>query len=87
MEYTVVLTKQSNFLWQASVPALPECEVEADSREEVLSQIKEKVASVARQSEVLRVEIPIEPNFSSETNGKHFGLLKNPELSRRNLPK
>ncbi len=76
MEYTIVLTKHSNFLWRASVPALPECEVEADSREKVLSKIKEKVVSIASQSEVIQVEIPIKPQFSNETNGSYFGIFR-----------
>jgi LDH2 family malate/lactate/ureidoglycolate dehydrogenase len=79
MQFTIVLTKQPNFSWRASVPSLPECEAEAETREEVLSQIKKKVASVARHSEVVRVEIPFEPTFSAETNWKHFGIFREDE--------
>lgn len=43
MEYTVVLTKKPNSQWHAVVPALPACEAEANTREEVLAQIKDEI--------------------------------------------
>lgn len=56
MEYTVVLTKKPNSHWHAIVPALPTCEAEADTREEVLAQIKDEITQY--HIEVVKIEVP-----------------------------
>ncbi len=76
MQYTVFLTRYSDLLWRASVPSIPNCEVEADTREKVISQIKEKVTSFASQTEVIQVEIPIKPQFQNAQLEKFFGIFK-----------
>lgn len=79
MQYTVFLTKYSDFLWRGSVPALPDCEVEADSREKVISQIKEKVSSFAGQTEIIQIEIPTQSKFQKPNLEKFYGIFKDDE--------
>jgi len=67
MEYTVVLTRQPDTRWRAVVPSLPECEAEAETRAEVLAQIKERLAEVVSHTEVLRIELPIAPVLRHES--------------------
>jgi predicted RNase H-like HicB family nuclease len=43
MSYTVVLEREADGGFVASVPALPGCVTQGDSREEVLSNIREAI--------------------------------------------
>jgi predicted RNase H-like HicB family nuclease len=61
MEYTVVLTKKPNSQWRALVPSLPACEAEAETREEVLAQIKDEIAQY--HIEVVKIEVPEAENL------------------------
>lgn len=56
MEYTVVITKEPDTPWRAFVPALLNCSAEAETRDEVVELIKERVAKC--HLEVLRIEVP-----------------------------
>ncbi len=83
MEYTVVITKEPGAPWRAVVPVLPECEAEAETRDEVLTQIKERLTTTLRHTEVVRIEVP----SASEANGSSghttsaewpdFGIFRN----------
>ena len=46
MEYTVIVTHQQELRWKAVVPALPDCDAEAPTRVEVLSQIHKRVLEI-----------------------------------------
>lgn len=72
MEYTVVITKDPNAPWRAVVPAIANCEAEAETREEVLEQIKEAIALMPhRHIEVVKIEMPEAENLYRQ-NG-HLG--------------
>lgn len=61
MEYTVILTRQPNISWRATVLGLPDCVVEAPTRAAALEGIRERIIVVASQSEVLRLQVPVAP--------------------------
>ncbi len=61
MQYTVMLTKQTETHWRAVVPALPECVTEAATRDAALAQIKERIAQTRPQVEFVQVEVPDAP--------------------------
>lgn len=66
MEYTVVITKEPDTPWRAFVPALLNCKAEAETRDEVVERIKERVAQC--HLEVLRIEVP-DSEKSQKSNG------------------
>lgn len=59
MQYTVVITKEPDTSWRAFAPFLPDCEVNAATREEVLEQITERIAQ--RQVEIIQIDVPVVP--------------------------
>lgn len=79
MEYTVVITQNSSSLWRAYVPALPECEAEAETRDGVVNRIKERLEEVVPHSELLRIDLPIAPATSQElpVNGNSAAFSEN----------
>jgi hypothetical protein len=80
MEYTVILTQPAVARWRATVPALPDCSAEAPTRAEVLGKIRERIISVARQTEVLRLQVPVTPQsmpIDAETPWRWFGAFHN----------
>jgi len=58
MQYTVVLTKQTDLNWRAFVPGWPECTAEASTRDEALNEIRLKLAEAVSRSEVVRLDLP-----------------------------
>lgn len=58
MEYIVFLTGQPGAPWRATVPWLPECMVEAPTRDEALKRIRQRISDVVNHIEVLRVQLP-----------------------------
>ena len=82
MQYTVLLSKQPDALWRAVVPVL-HCVTEAATREEVLARIKENIAQVHKNFEVVQVEVPLlncnQPEQSERTfeeTWPYFGAFK-----------
>ena len=57
MNYTIFLTRSANRRWQASVPTLPNCFVEAPSRTQALENIQKRILSIVTQSEVLNLRL------------------------------
>jgi hypothetical protein len=83
MQYTVMLTKQSDASWRAVVPVLPECVAEAATREEALARIKERIAQAQQRVEFVQVEVPggfaLNGNQSAgtfEETWPYFGAFK-----------
>lgn len=58
MQYTVMLTKDTDAHWRAAVPALPEYVVEAATREAALAQLSERLAQTQPQIEFVQVVVP-----------------------------
>ncbi len=77
MEYTIVLTKKPTSRWRAVVPALPACEAEAETREEVIAQIKDEITQY--HIEVVKIEVPDAEN-SHRQNGHPVEIESNPLL-------
>jgi len=65
MQYTVFVMQKPDTVWQAVVPALPNCVAEAPTRGEALNQIQQRIAEVASHIEVLRVQGPEPANPSN----------------------
>ena len=79
MEYTVIVTHHQELRWKAVVPALPDCDAEAPTRVEVLSQIHKRVLEIVEQSEVVRVQVPkFTPSIAAtQTTPWHlFGMFR-----------
>jgi predicted RNase H-like HicB family nuclease len=58
MTCTVLLTPQ-NGRFRAQVAELPECEVEADGRDEALALLERRIQEIVKRSEILHLEIPM----------------------------
>lgn len=61
MKYTVILTTKPNGGIHVSVPALPNCTVEADSRDEALRLAQEAIGQIVNHSEITQVDVPHSP--------------------------
>jgi predicted RNase H-like HicB family nuclease len=62
MKYTVILTTKPNGGIHVSVPALPDCTVEADSRDEALHLAREAIVQIVNRSEITQVDVPQSPS-------------------------
>jgi predicted RNase H-like HicB family nuclease len=67
MKYTVILTTKPNGGIHVSVPALPDCTVEADSRDEALHLAREAIGQFVNRSEITQVDVP-QSSFSVSGN-------------------
>ncbi len=77
MKYTVVLTEKSNGGIQVSVPGLPDCALEAESRDEAIRLARTAIANVMSRSEIVRVEVPQQPaSPDNEVPWEGFGSGK-----------
>jgi len=70
MEYTVFITKESDSLWRAVVQELPECKAEAETRDQVITAIKTRLAELMRYTEVIRIEAPAPTMQTQSLNGE-----------------
>jgi len=61
MKYTVILTTKPNGGIRVSIPALPNCIVEADNRDEALQLAREAIAQIVSRSEIISVDVPQQP--------------------------
>ena len=79
MRYTVVLTEQLDGNIHVSVPALPNCAVEAATKSEALLKARETISSIVSRSEVLQLDVSVEPKSDSlhiETPWEWFGRFE-----------
>ena len=77
MKYTVVLTEKSNGGIHVSVPGLPDCVLEAESRDEAIRLAREAIANVMSKSEIVRVEVPQQSSSpDNEVPWEWFGAAK-----------
>jgi len=70
MQYTVLLSKQPDAPWRAVVPYLPDCVAEAATREEALARIKEHIAQIHQNFEIVQVEVPVGPLLNGNQQGQ-----------------
>ena len=66
MEYVAYLTYQPDQRWQAVIPDLPDCVVNAETRAEALEQIKLRALSFVQQTEQVRIELSPADSLSGE---------------------
>lgn len=79
MKYTVILTTQPSGGIRVSVPAFPDCTVEADTRDDALHMAREAIAQIVSRSEIASVDVPHQPTPavpSDETPWEWFGAFK-----------
>ena len=67
MKYTVILTTKLTGGIHVSVPALPDCTVEAESRDEALHLAREAIAQIVNRSEITQVDVP-QPSLLMPSN-------------------
>ena len=69
MQYDVIITKKPDAPWRAVVREMPECTVEAATREEALARIKESIAESLQQGywEVVPVEVSLETDNNGDS--------------------
>lgn len=70
MEYTVLITKESDSLWRAAVQGLPECKAEAETQDQVIAAIKACLDELMRHTEVIRVEATAPAMRTQSLNGE-----------------
>jgi predicted RNase H-like HicB family nuclease len=61
MKYTIILTEKPSGGIRVSVPALPECTVEADNRDDAIHLAREAIAQLVSRSEIVHVDISQQP--------------------------
>jgi predicted RNase H-like HicB family nuclease len=79
MKYTVILTEGTDGGIHVAVPGLPDCVVEAKTREEALAVVRETIAAIMRRSEILQLDVSVEPKSGSlqgATPWEWFGAFK-----------
>ena len=69
MEYTVVITQEPDSRWQAVVQGWLGCEAEAETRQQVITAIKARLAERLRHAEVIRIEAPAPAQAAQSLNG------------------
>ncbi len=68
MKYTVVITQEQSGNVSAIAPGLPECHIQASSRQEAIQKISQSITDIIRRSEVIQVDIP--DDVTSKTGHK-----------------
>jgi len=58
MKYTVILTTKPTGGIHVSIPALPDCTIEANSRDEALYLAREAIVQIVNRSEITQVDVP-----------------------------
>ena len=69
MKYTVLLTEKRDGSVMIAVPGLPDCTVEATTRDEALKRARESINRMMSRSEILQLDVGTEPDSKS----RHFG--------------
>ena len=80
MKYTVVLTEKGDGNVMVAVPGLPDCTVEATTRDEALEKARETINRMMNRSEILQLDVGPEPdsgNLHFGTPWEWFGAFKN----------
>jgi len=76
MRYTIILTEKSEGGIHVSVPALPDCAIEAGNRDEAISLAREAISKIVSRSEILSIDIPYQPKVAAtrdDTPWEWFG--------------
>ncbi len=85
MKFTVIITedKQGNVF--AATPGLPDCHVQAATRDEVIRKIRMSILDIIHRSEIIQLDVPIgdrPEKLKQQTPWDLFGAYPNaPEWS------
>ena len=80
MKYTIVLTEKSDGGIHVSIPALPDCTVEASNRDEAINLARQVITETISRSEIVLLDVPQQPKAapsSGEVPWEWFGKAKN----------
>jgi predicted RNase H-like HicB family nuclease len=66
MKYTIILTQEQSGNVSAVAPGLPECHVQASSRQEAIQKISQSIANIIRRGEVIQLDFPDELSSEKE---------------------
>lgn len=75
MEYVAYLTYQPDNSWQAVIPDLPDCIVNAETRTEALEKVKVLALNLVQKTEQVRIELPLPDQLAGGSNGSKNGQL------------
>ena len=79
MKYTILLTSKPEGGIHASIPALPNCSVDADDRDDAIRLAREAIVEMVSRSEIVEVDVPQQPKASSTPDAvpwEWFGTAK-----------
>ena len=79
MKYTILLTEKSEGGIHASVPALPGCAVDAETRDDAIRLARETITALLSRSEIVQVDVPQSPKVSltrADIPWEWFGAAK-----------
>ena len=79
MKYTIILTEKSDGGIHVSIPALPDCTVEAGNRDEAINLARHMIAETMSRSEIVLLDVPQWPKAASSSNEgpwEWFGTAK-----------
>ena len=79
MKYTIILTEKPGGGIHVSIPALPDCAVEADNRDEAIHLAHQVIAETISRSENVLLDVPQRPKAASngdEVPWEWFGKAK-----------
>jgi predicted RNase H-like HicB family nuclease len=78
MKYTILLIKKSEGGIHVSVPALPDCTVEADTRDDAIRLAREAITEILSRSEIVQVDVTQLPKASTHEDipWEWFGIAK-----------
>ena len=65
MKYMVVLTEKPEGGIHVSIPSLPNCTVEANTRDEALHRVREAIVETVSRSEIVHLDVPQQPRITS----------------------
>lgn len=78
MQYTLLLTEQSEGGIHVSVPALPDCTVKAETRDDTIRLAREAITEILSRSEIVQLDVPHPPKASLHEGlpWEWFGIAK-----------
>lgn len=79
MKYALILTEKPSGGIRVSVPALPDCTVEADNRDEAIRLAREAITKVVSRSEIVHVDVSQQPKSAApgdDVPWEWFGAAK-----------
>jgi predicted RNase H-like HicB family nuclease len=79
MRYTVLLTEKMNGTIHVRVPGLPECVLDAPTRDEALEKARHTIAQIMSHTEFVQLDVPMEPTSKDihfDTPWEMFGAFE-----------